>query len=320
MLPARLLLILPLLLCLTFFAAGLPYMAGWLSSSAALLVLMLWLGGALLLLLAQVFNQGRIGHMALLVLASFALQHYGLPAAGMAYSGPDYWLFFWLALLLPLNIVLIRWLPEYRPWSVGALSWPVLLLVQLVLVWAVPRSPLFVDAYSWVQSWQLQAGGGGLPLPGWVATTLAAGSLLTRLPRQPDTVLAMLGVLLLQALAFYCSSVSGTALLAALLSLVLLLAALLIHNHQLAFVDELTGIPGRRALLNDLRHRHGRYALVMADIDHFKSFNDTHGHDVGDDVLRLVASQLRLVGAAARLTVMAVKNLPWYLAMTTLKS
>src|SRR5690606_960139 len=136
---ARLMLILPLLLCLILFATGVPHMAGWMADSGTLLVVVLGAGGALLLVLAQVFNQGRIGHMALLVLASFALQHYGLPAPGVAYSGSAYWLLFWLALLLPLNIVLIRWLPEYRPWSVGALSWPVLLLVQLVLVWAVPR-------------------------------------------------------------------------------------------------------------------------------------------------------------------------------------
>src|SRR5690606_8439276 len=121
---ARLMLILPLLLCLILFATGVPRMAGWVADSGTLLVVVLGAGGALLLVLAQVFNQGRIGHMALLVLASFALQHYGLPAPGVAYSGPAYWLLFWLALLLPLNIVLIRWLPEYRPWSVGALSWP----------------------------------------------------------------------------------------------------------------------------------------------------------------------------------------------------
>src|SRR5690606_27776270 len=130
-------LILPLLLCLILFATGVPRMAGWVADSGTLLVVVLGAGGALLLVLAQVFNQGRIGHMALLVLASFALQHYGLPAPGVAYSGPAYWLLFWLALLLPLNFGLIRWLAEYLPWSVAALRRPVMLLLRLVVVWAV---------------------------------------------------------------------------------------------------------------------------------------------------------------------------------------
>ena len=70
--------------------------------------------------------------------------------------------------------------------------------------------------------------------------------------------------------------------------------------YQMAFRDELTGLPGRRAL-NERLQRLGRsYVIVMADVDHFKKFNDSHGHDVGDQVLRLVASQLRKVGGGGR--------------------
>ncbi len=73
----------------------------------------------------------------------------------------------------------------------------------------------------------------------------------------------------------------------------LMIAAGVAHEaYQMAFRDELTGLPGRRAL-NERMQRLGRnYVLAMTDVDHFKKFNDTHGHDVGDQVLRLVASKL----------------------------
>jgi diguanylate cyclase (GGDEF)-like protein len=76
---------------------------------------------------------------------------------------------------------------------------------------------------------------------------------------------------------------------------VMLLVALLQESHQLAFRDELTGLLARRALHERLRSLGPRYALAMVDIDHFKSFNDTHGHDIGDQVLKLVAGRLAKV-------------------------
>jgi len=63
--------------------------------------------------------------------------------------------------------------------------------------------------------------------------------------------------------------------------------------YQMAYRDELTGLPGRRAL-NDRLERLGRnYVIAMADVDHFKKFNDTYGHETGDHVLCMVASRLR---------------------------
>ena len=75
----------------------------------------------------------------------------------------------------------------------------------------------------------------------------------------------------------------------------MLLVAMLQESHQLAFRDELTGLLGRRALQERLRGLGPRYALAMVDIDRFKQFNDTHGHDVGDQVLKLVAGRLAKV-------------------------
>lgn len=69
-------------------------------------------------------------------------------------------------------------------------------------------------------------------------------------------------------------------------------------QEQLATTDSLTGLPNRRAilaqaqrLLRDTAQQH-RCGLLMIDVDHFKSFNDTYGHALGDEVLRLVATTL----------------------------
>jgi len=69
--------------------------------------------------------------------------------------------------------------------------------------------------------------------------------------------------------------------------------------EQIAMVDALTGIPNRRFLdmtlssrLAELRRHGSPFAVVFCDIDNFKRFNDEHGHDVGDRVLRMVATTL----------------------------
>jgi diguanylate cyclase (GGDEF)-like protein len=64
----------------------------------------------------------------------------------------------------------------------------------------------------------------------------------------------------------------------------------------MAYRDELTGLLSRRALNERLRSLGRRYSIAMLDVDHFKRFNDAHGHDVGDEVLKLVASRVRQVG------------------------
>ena len=63
-------------------------------------------------------------------------------------------------------------------------------------------------------------------------------------------------------------------------------------SYVMAFRDELTGLLARRAL-NELLFKMGsHYTVAMLDIDFFKKFNDTYGHDVGDQVLRMVASKI----------------------------
>ena len=63
-------------------------------------------------------------------------------------------------------------------------------------------------------------------------------------------------------------------------------------SYMMAYRDDLTGLPGRRALMQYLDGIKGTYTIAMVDVDHFKKFNDKHGHDVGDQVLQLVAGKL----------------------------
>jgi diguanylate cyclase (GGDEF)-like protein len=91
-----------------------------------------------------------------------------------------------------------------------------------------------------------------------------------------------------------------------LLSLLSDQAAVAISNaslHQMisrqAYSDTLTGLPNRRALderleeeVSAARRNNYSFAVIMMDLDGFKAVNDTYGHSVGDDVLRLVFSQM----------------------------
>ncbi len=82
--------------------------------------------------------------------------------------------------------------------------------------------------------------------------------------------------------------------------------------HQLAFYDVLTNLPNRRLLTDRLQqalsvsarnHHHG--ALLFLDLDHFKTLNDTKGHEIGDlllvEVARRLSSCLRDGDTVARL-------------------
>jgi len=75
---------------------------------------------------------------------------------------------------------------------------------------------------------------------------------------------------------------------------------LLMESYRMAYLDDMTRLPGRRALNEQLVGLSKHYAIAMVDVDHFKKFNDTYGHDMGDKVLKSVAQQLKLFSAPGR--------------------
>lgn len=83
-------------------------------------------------------------------------------------------------------------------------------------------------------------------------------------------------------------------------SLIALAISVVQNSYRMAFIDELTCIPARRALQDKFSTLGKKYTLAMCDIDHFKKFNDTYGHDVGDQVLKMVAAKLDQVSGGGK--------------------
>jgi diguanylate cyclase (GGDEF)-like protein len=71
-------------------------------------------------------------------------------------------------------------------------------------------------------------------------------------------------------------------------------------SFSMAYIDELTRLPGRRSLNEMLLNLGKKYTIAMIDVDRFKKFNDTYGHKTGDQVLKMIAAQLGKISGGAR--------------------
>jgi len=73
-----------------------------------------------------------------------------------------------------------------------------------------------------------------------------------------------------------------------------------VELERLSVTDPLTGLDNRRRMMEALQNEVLRsrrlehvFAVIMVDVDHFKSYNDAHGHQAGDEALKRVATVLR---------------------------
>jgi len=80
----------------------------------------------------------------------------------------------------------------------------------------------------------------------------------------------------------------------------ILLLSMLQDSHNMAYRDDLTGVLSRRAFNEHLNGLGRRYVIAMLDLDHFKRVNDSYGHDVGDQVLRLAGAKMLSVVSGGR--------------------
>ncbi len=242
------------------------------------------------MLLAWRFHSSR-SFFALAVLF-LAQQGIALASSGQTLPGTPGWVA-WCAVgvLVPVNFVLIG-LMEERGFSGSSLATVGLFLFMQAVVVAV----LCRGAETALRSPSHRAAAFAVPAYVWGAFLMAGAFLLLRawLSQKPVDS-AMFWSLVAFFLFMRLSANARLAAIYAATAAVILAASIIETSYLLAYHDELTTLPSRRAFHDAMLKLQGPFAIAVVDIDHFKQFNDTYGHDTGDQVLRLVAANLAKV-------------------------
>jgi diguanylate cyclase (GGDEF)-like protein len=244
-------------------------------------------------LLAWRFHSTRILFCVIILLLAHHAIGFFAQSGGIA-KGPGRNAFEAVALLIPLDFIFLTFFPERtnegRIWS-----WFLLLLFfESVFVAVLSRpdqpAPVFLH-FSLLPSYHFR-----IPQPALLLLIAASCVLVVRSVQLHKAIESgMLWSLIATWLGLHAGAIGKTSD-AYFGTAALILASSIIENsYSLAYQDELTVLPSRRAFNNALLKLKAPYAIASVDIDHFKSCNDNYGHDTGDQVLRLVASRLARV-------------------------
>ena len=238
------------------------------------------------LLLSWRFNSSRIlFSLVVLLLAHRAVEFF---SGGQPSSITGRLVVLLVAILIPLNYIAFAFMRERGLTVAGIGPRFLLLFVESVTVTVLcrPENSRSVGQVS------------GAAIPHWVFLTFVVAAAVfvwrffqTHKPIEPGFVWCLAAVF--PWLQFAPVGVLAYAYVAT--AALILTASLIETSYMLAYHDELTGIRGRRAFNEALLSLDQQYAIGIVDIDHFKKFNDTYGHDTGDQVLCLVASRLSKV-------------------------
>ncbi len=249
--------------------------------------------------LAMAFRRDRV----VLALVALWAAAWGIRLAAL--SGDEMllrYVFGAAAALVPANLAVIALLGERSVASVAAVRRLALLGLEIgavAFVWASYQTRLIaLPAATFLKP--ALAAWTPLPHAAIVAFAAAAVVVIVRLAMRGGPVEAGLAWALVAAFTAFAGGTSPVALLGLPAAELVLVAATVQAASSLAFADSLTGLASRRTLDEDLARVPERFAVAMVDLDHFKAINDRHGHDVGDQVLRMVAGRLALVGGGGR--------------------
>ena len=203
-----------------------------------------------------------------------------------------------LGILIPLNIAGFALIKDHQLLSLqGLISSAVLLLQFLLGYWLIEN---FADSFSngllFSPAFFDDGVLASLPLSVLIAFIVGLITLVILVCRKGAVFeISFLGSIIAMFFYFYTGEFTPVITIYASLAGLILLWGLIQNSYLIAYIDELTELPGRRALNETLARLSGKYTIAMLDIDHFKTFNDKHGHDVGDQVLRMVASKINNV-------------------------
>jgi GGDEF domain-containing protein len=255
---------------------------------------------AVAILICQTFNQGRMGMISLLmILCYWIIQTRLQTPLATGTTRLEYTL---LAFILPVAAMMVYLFPEKRFLSQSGLLYS--LFLAFMLGWAAITIRHYIDVGQdelWDGLLLIVPQISTLPLLivcYFVLLIFTAAMLLAYFGRPLDFTIYL--CLLSAFCTFFALNTPYISSLLFTLAGLLTIANVISTSHELAFVDQLTEIPGRRALESEMKHLGRKYTIAMLDIDHFKSFNDTYGHDTGDQVLRLVASKMTHVRGQAK--------------------
>jgi len=274
-------------------------MQPWLERNHELLSQLPYLLFMLTALMSFHFNRNRVFFCLLQLTALYLLL--GAMSGGWQQSQVPL-LVLATGILIPLNLCLVSLFHDRSLVSMQNYGLVTLLLVEIGgLFWLLPgHNPLYLQSVLEFSGQLTPVPGINLPPLVLIVVGAAAIILLVRLTVFSTPINnSLLAMLVVVCLALNSYAVDGLLILLFSLAGLILLIGLVQDSYNMAYRDELTGLKGRRALNDYLARLGRRYAIAMVDVDFFKKFNDNYGHDVGDQVLKMVAAQLtRTTGGA----------------------
>jgi diguanylate cyclase (GGDEF)-like protein len=242
--------------------------------------------------LAWRFHSSRILFALLtLLLAHRALEFFS--AGHLAASGPGSIALEAIAFLLPLNFIAFSLFPERGLALPAIFSRLAVLFFESVFVAIICRPgetagpgflhPDFLSHLSWTR----------IPTLALLAFGASLVVLLLRfLLYGKPTESGLLWALVATFVSFQTGAVGSVATAYLAAASLILVTSIIENSYMLAYHDELTALPARRAFNDALFRLEEPYVVAAVDIDHFKRFNDAYGHETGDQVLRMVAAKL----------------------------